>query len=61
MVIFLLLVAVVIIFFWLPSLSRLNSEVWRTTRMINMIPLDIVNNIPKIKRYLKFLIRRAFK
>lgn len=57
LIVYLVVITIAIVLFWMPFLSRLNAEVWRTTRMINMIPLDVVNYIPSIKRFLKSLIR----
>jgi len=59
LVIYIFLITGMVIFFWLPYLAKLKAEVWRTTKMINMIPLDVVNNIPAIKRFLKDLIRKS--
>jgi len=58
LIVYLIIIIGLILLFWLPYVSRMNAEIWRTTRMINMIPLEIVNNIPSIKRFLKYLIRR---
>jgi len=59
LIVYLLVVVLLVLYFWVAFILKLNSEVWRTTRMITMIPLDIVNNIPSIKRFLKNLIRKA--
>jgi len=59
LIIYILVVVLLVIYFWLAFILKLNAEVWRTTRMITMIPLDIVNNIPSIKRFLKNLIRKS--
>jgi len=57
LIVYLLLVCTLACCFWLAFILKLNIEVRRTTRMITMIPLDIVNNIPNIKKFLKNLIR----
>lgn len=59
LIVYILVVILLVIYFWLAFILKLNAEVWRTTRMITMIPLDIVNNIPNIKRFLKNLIRKS--
>lgn len=59
LIVYILVVIILVIYFWLAFILKLNAEVWRTTRMITMIPLDIVNNIPSIKRFLKNLIRKS--
>ena len=59
LIVYILIVIILVIYFWLAFILKLNAEVWRTTRMITMIPLDIVNNIPSIKRFLKNLIRKS--
>jgi len=59
LIVYLLLIIALVAYFWVALIMKLSSEVWRTTRMINMIPLDVVNNIPSIKKFLKGLIRKA--
>jgi len=57
LIVYLIMVGILVCYFWLAFILKLNAEVRRTTRMITMIPLDIVNNIPSIKRFLKNIIR----
>jgi hypothetical protein len=48
------LISLVVIFFvtivfWRPYLSDLNLSMWRTRGMLNMIPIDIINNTSNLK------------
>ena len=46
-----------ILLFWLPHVSMLNAEVWRTMRMINMIPVEVLSKVTSITKFLKNLTR----
>jgi len=55
--VYLVLASIVFLFIWLPEISRLNAEIWRTSRMITMIPLEIINKTTQIKMYLRKIVR----
>ena len=42
-------IVLIYIFVWLPYLRSLNSKVWRTKGMLNMIPLDVITKHPTLK------------
>jgi len=58
-IVYLLVIILLAVYFWLAFILKLDTEIWRTTRMITMIPLDVVNNIPNIKNFLKYIIRKS--
>jgi len=33
---------------WTPYLSSLNNKIWKTKGMLNMIPMEIIINNPKL-------------
>jgi len=58
-IVYLLVIILLAVYFWIAFILKLDTEIWRTTRMITMIPLDVVNNIPNIKNFLKNIIRKS--
>ena len=59
LIVYLIVVTLGVLVYWLPYVSSLNAEVWRTMRMINMIPSAVIDKIPSIKNFLKNLIRQS--
>jgi PAS domain S-box-containing protein len=55
--IFFNIILVIIYFiFWLPLVSKLNRDIWRTKSMLTMIPLNVVAKIRSVRVFLrKFL------
>ena len=59
LIVYLLVIILLAVYFWLGFIIKLEVEIWKTTRMITMIPLNVVNNIPNIKKFLKNVIRTS--
>jgi|JI6StandDraft_1071083.scaffolds.fasta_scaffold05710_10 hypothetical protein len=47
--IFIILLLGLFVAAWLPFLRKLNSKVWMTKGMLNMIPLNLVSSNSKLK------------
>lgn len=47
--IFIILIMVVFFFIWTPYLRNLNTKIWRTKGMLNMIPMDIISKNENLK------------
>jgi len=58
--IFFNIILVIIYFiFWIPLVSKLNRDIWRTKSMLTMIPLNVVAKIRSVRIFLrKFLNER---
>jgi len=54
---YLLIICLGSLVLWFPYVATLNKEISRTTRMINMIPIEVVKQTFAIKKYLKDLVR----
>lgn len=50
---YLILLLAIWIIFWLPLISRLANDIWRTKSMLSMIPLNVISNIKDVRIYLK--------
>eukprot|EP01017_Pseudomicrothorax_dubius_P025798 TRINITY_DN2823_c0_g1_i4.p1 TRINITY_DN2823_c0_g1~~TRINITY_DN2823_c0_g1_i4.p1 ORF type:complete len:594 (-),score=139.09 TRINITY_DN2823_c0_g1_i4:141-1922(-) len=48
-------IALILLYFvaWLPIVSRLNKNIWRTKSMLTMIPLNVVAKIRSVRVYLR--------
>ena len=47
--IFIIMLFVVFLFIWTPYLKNLNTKIWRTKGMLNMIPMDIISKNENLK------------
>lgn len=49
MVVFVLAMAGLYVFLWLPYRNDLNLKIWRTKGMLNMIPMSIILKTERLK------------
>lgn len=47
--IFIIFMVVVFLLIWMPYLKNLNTKIWRTKGMLNMIPMDIISKTENLK------------
>lgn len=47
--VFIILIVVVFFLIWTPYLRNLNTKIWRTKGMLNMIPMDIISKNENLK------------
>lgn len=47
--IFIIFMVVVFVLIWMPYLKNLNTKIWRTKGMLNMIPMDIISKNENLK------------
>ena len=47
--VFLIMIVIVFLFIWTPYLKNLNTKIWRTKGMLNMIPMDIISKNENLK------------
>ena len=47
--IFIIMIVIVFLFIWTPYLKNLNTKIWRTKGMLNMIPMDIISKNENLK------------
>lgn len=47
--IFIIMIFFVFLFIWTPYLRNLNTKIWRTKGMLNMIPMDIISKNENLK------------
>ena len=47
--IFMIMIFIVFLFIWIPYLNNLNTKIWRTKGMLNMIPMDIISKNENLK------------
>lgn len=41
------------VIFWIPLISKLSNDIWRTKSMLTMIPLNVISKIKNVKVYLR--------
>mmetsp|Transcript_69131 Transcript_69131/g.104234 ORF Transcript_69131/g.104234 Transcript_69131/m.104234 type:complete len:103 (+) Transcript_69131:599-907(+) len=47
--VFIILLFLVFLVIWSPYLNNLNTKIWRTKGMLNMIPMDIISKNENLK------------
>lgn len=40
------------LFVWLPYLNKLKKEIWRTKQMLTIIPIEVIQKLPKVQEYI---------
>jgi len=48
--IFMIMIFIVFLFIWIPYLNNLNTKIWRTKGMLNMIPMEIISKNENLKK-----------
>lgn len=54
-IIFIILLVLIYLLFWLPLANKINREIKRTTMLLSMIPLNLVQKIKNIRDYLNMI------
>jgi hypothetical protein len=42
LILFIAIMILIFIFAWIPYLKSINTQIWRTKGMLNMIPIEII-------------------
>eukprot|EP01016_Furgasonia_blochmanni_P052361 TRINITY_DN8337_c0_g1_i2.p1 TRINITY_DN8337_c0_g1~~TRINITY_DN8337_c0_g1_i2.p1 ORF type:complete len:657 (+),score=106.81 TRINITY_DN8337_c0_g1_i2:144-2114(+) len=58
LVVYILLLSMIFLIRVLPYISSLNSDIWRTTGMLTMIPYKVILSIQSIRRHLVKLVKQ---
>ncbi|CAK58233.1 unnamed protein product (macronuclear) [Paramecium tetraurelia] len=51
-IVFLVVLVLVYLLFWWPIANKINNEIRRTTLLLSMIPLNLIQRIKAIREYL---------